>query len=99
MYSCQISTREPYDSLLSVNVEYLNEIETLLIIEADLKKKKNIVKLKDDSMFLWNYAGSIFHDGPVKKDMEKHKYEQSVSEDEKCRSLIKTVVGRKFVFI
>ena len=34
-------TREPTDSLLSGDVEYLDEIYSLLMIEVDLKKTKN----------------------------------------------------------
>ena len=56
-------------------------------------KLKTIGKLKDDSMFLLNYAESILHDKPIEKDTEKHKYEQSISIFKKQRSFIKIVVG------
>ena len=39
-------TREPPDSILSGNVEYLDEIETLLMIEADVTKNKTSENLK-----------------------------------------------------
>ena len=42
---------------------------------------------------------STFHDKPIEKYMDKQKYEQAVSECKKCRSLIKTVVGRNITVV
>ena len=50
-------------------------------------------------MLLLNYAESTSHNKPIEKDMEKHKYEQAVSECKKWRSLIKTVVGRNITVL
>ena len=36
-----VFTREPTASLLSGNVEYLDEIDTSLMIDADVTKNKN----------------------------------------------------------
>ena len=48
-------TRKPTASLLSGNVEYLYENDTSLMIEAGITKK-NIRKLKNNSVFLFNYV-------------------------------------------
>ena len=53
------------DSLLSGNVEYLDENETLLMIEADVTKNTTR-KLKDDFVFLLNDVKSILHGKPIK---------------------------------
>ena len=45
-------------------------------------------------MFLLNDAEIILHDKLIEKYTEKRKYEQAVSECNKWRSFIKTVVGR-----
>ena len=47
-------TIEPTSSLPSGNVEYSDEINNQLMIEADVTKKKSIRKLKDDSVFILN---------------------------------------------
>ena len=58
-------TRDPTDSLLSCNVEYLDEINTSLMIKSDARK--TIRKLKDDSMLLLNYGKNSLHDKPIEK--------------------------------
>ena len=50
-------------------------------------------------MLLLNYAESTSHNKPIEKDMEKHKYEQAVSECKKWRSLIKKVSERNINFL
>ena len=94
-------TREPTASLLSGNVEYSNEIKNPLIIEGDAttKNNKSIEHIKDYSVFLLNHVKSTFHDKPMEKYTEKRKYKQSVSECNKWRSLIKTVVGRNITVL
>ena len=50
--------------------------------QEQMRQKKTIRKLKEDSMFLLNYVESNLHDKPIQKDMEKSKYKQAVS---KCK--------------
>ena len=67
-------TRDPTASLISCNVEYLDEIDASLMIEADATKdKESIRKLKDDSMFILNDLESTFYDKPTEKHTEKQK--------------------------
>ena len=49
--------------------------------------------MKDDSLFLLNEVEINLHDKPIEEYMDKHEYEQAVSQCKKCRSLNKTVVG------
>ena len=59
-------TSEPIDSLLSVYVEYSDEMNHLLMIEGDVtKRNKSIGQFKDDSVFLLNDVESNFHDKPI----------------------------------
>ena len=46
------------------------------------------------SVFLLNDVEINLHDITIQKDMEKRKNEKNVSECNKWRSLVKTVVGR-----
>ena len=70
------------------------------MIEGDVtKNKESIGQLKDDSVFLLNELEIALNDKPIEKYIQKHKYEQSVSDCKKCRSLIKTVVGRNITVI
>ena len=63
-------TEEPTDSLLSVNVEYSDEITHSLMIEGDTTKNKEFIgKFKDDSNFLLNEVESTFNDKPMVKYM------------------------------
>ena len=66
-------TREPTASLLSGSLEYLDEMETLLMIEAEVTPTQKIVKLKDDSVFLFKYAKIILHDKRIGKYTDKRK--------------------------
>ena len=73
-------TRGPTASLLSGNVEYFDEIDTLLMIEADVtKNEQNIGKLKDHSAFLFNDIESMFDNKPIEIYIEKCKYKQAFS--------------------
>ena len=49
-------TREPTALLLSGNVEYLDESNTLLILEADVIYKKTIRKIINIFVLLLNYV-------------------------------------------
>ena len=61
-------TREPTDSPLLDNFEYSDDIDTLLIIEADAEKKSKIIaQLKDSSLFLVNYVESNLHYNLIEK--------------------------------
>ena len=93
--------REPTTSLLSGNIKYLDQINTSLIVEADVIKrtKKTIKKQRVDSMFLFNDVEDILYDRPIEKDTEKRKCEQAVSESQKWHSLIKTVAGRNITVL
>ena len=60
--------REPTASLLSVNVEYSDEINNSLMIEVDItKNKKYIGKLKYDYVLLLNYVEITLHDKPIER--------------------------------
>ena len=88
-------TRDPTDSLLSGNVEYLYENDTSVMIQANVtENQNNIGKLKDDSMFLLNVMRRTLYYELIEKNSEERKYEKSVSECNKWRSLIKTIVGK-----
>ena len=50
-------------------------------------------------MFLLKYAEIILYDKPTEIYMEKWKYKKTVSNCNKWRSLIKTVVGRNINFL
>ena len=52
------------------------------------KNKEFIEQLENDSMLLLNYVESTLRDNPIETNMEKHKYEQLVSECKKLSSLI-----------
>ena len=54
-------------SLLSCYVEYLDEINTSLMIEVYVTKNKKIVKLKDYYVFLLNNVESTLHNKPIEK--------------------------------
>ena len=55
-------TRELTASILSVNVDYLDEIKNKLMIEGDVtKSKKSIGQLKYDSVFLLNDVEITLH--------------------------------------
>ena len=93
-------TTGPTTSLLSGNIQYLDEIGNLLIIEVDVTKDKTIIsKLKDDYVILLNNVESNFHDKQTEKDMQKHKCKQAFGECNKWRILIKTVVGRNITVL
>ena len=66
-----------------------------LIVEVYVTKNKEfIIQLKDDSMFLLSDVEINLHDKPIEKYLEKHKYEQAISECKKLSSFIKRIVGR-----
>ena len=74
-------TREPTASLLSGNVDYIDEIDTSLLIEANVikLKTKTIRKLKYDYVFLLKDVEINLYDKTIEIDTEKRKYEQVVS--------------------
>ena len=56
-------TREPNASIITGHAEYSDEIDTLLMIEADWTKNKiSIPQLKEDYLFLLNVVKSTLHD-------------------------------------
>ena len=51
------------------------------MIEGDMIKDESYIdKMKDASVLIKNEMVSTLHDKPRKEYMEKHKYEESVSE-------------------
>ena len=62
------------------------------------KNKEFIEQLENDSMLLLNYVESTLRDNPIETNMEKHKYEQLVSECKKLSSLIKQLLGETLLF-
>ena len=76
------------------------------------KNNKKIGKLKDDSVYILNYAKHIMKDRPLEtfvdddnkmnenfEIVDKRKYEKTVSECKKLRTFIKTVVGRNITVL
>ena len=105
--------RDHITSLQSDNVENIGEKNNLLMIEAELKNNnKTIGQLKDDSVYLLNYAKHIMQDWPnesvvdddnkkdkIVENINKRKYEQDASEFKKLLTSIKTVVRRNIAVL
>ena len=71
-----------------------------LIVEVYVTKNKEfIIQLKDNSRFLLSDVEINLHDKPIEKYLEKHKYEQAISECKKWCSLIKIVVVRNITVL